>query len=189
MSGSHSFDIYLHWATIAVSLTYDRWGIDRLGRVPRDRFRWEAGLKDMDSRPFMAAQHLVLHVDDNRDDAFLLRRVLKASATDWEVHYVHSGERALTYLGAAKTGRTVMPSLILLDIKMPRVDGFAVLAWIQDNHRDVPVAMLSSSDEPKDQARAAAGGAFRHFVKSPFFSDVVECLNDLHNGPSVHAAA
>ncbi|MCI0744913.1 MAG: response regulator [Verrucomicrobia subdivision 3 bacterium] len=126
----------------------------------------------------MGTGRLILHVDDREDEGFLLQRAVLGAAADWDLHFVGSGEAALEYLSTAKAGQCEMPRLVLVDIKMPKINGFQVLEWVQENLPQLPVAMLSSSDEPTDKARAAAEGAFRYFVKSSSFSEVIECLQN-----------
>ena len=70
------------------------------------------------------------------------------------------------------------PAAVLLDLKMPRVSGFDVLAWVrrQENLRRMPILVLTSSNHSADIQRAYELGANRYFTKTPGFLDVVEHL-------------
>lgn len=120
----------------------------------------------------------VLVVDDNFDHRFLTRRALKPLEQDGSVsvHFAEDGERALEMLRASPT-----PDLVLLDIKMPRRDGFEVLA---DIRRDaltarLPVVMLTSSENKHDVTRAMELGASDYLTKpldAREFQDKVKAL-------------
>ena len=104
----------------------------------------------------------VLVVDDNDDHRFLTRRAL-AQAPDVTLLLARDGEEAL----AVCRGET-RPDLVLLDIKMPRKDGFEVLAALRADPRtaSLPVVMLTSSENGGDVARAKALGADDYVTKA-----------------------
>lgn len=97
----------------------------------------------------------VLMVEDNPDDEFLALRELKKCGIEGVV-VTRDGAEAVDYLfGTGKhAGRdkTFMPRMILLDLKLPRMNGLEVLRAIRDdeNMRDIPVIVTSSSQEPSD---------------------------------------
>jgi len=114
-----------------------------------------------------------LIVEDDDDDFFLLRRALTRDANGFDVDILRArdGVEAIAYLGDEKTGSNngnhALPDLLVLDLKMPRADGFDVLGWIQ--HRGdvngMPVVVFTSSDDPGDVARAYSLGAKSYLVK------------------------
>ncbi len=113
----------------------------------------------------MSGLALFLVVEDNKDDVLLLRRAfLKAKVLN-PVHIAIDGEEAIAYLsGTGKYANRVefpLPSLVLLDIKMPRVGGLEVLRWIrtQPGFSSLRVIMLTSSDEIRDVNAAYQLGA------------------------------
>jgi CheY-like chemotaxis protein len=75
----------------------------------------------------------VLLAEDNEDDAFLFMRALKRSALPVRVEHVVDGEAAVIRLMGLEQGEE--PSVIILDIKMPRMGGFETLAWIREQPR------------------------------------------------------
>lgn len=115
----------------------------------------------------------VLLVEDNHDDVFLLRRAVKTAGVPWNVSVASDGREAMDYLrgngGYADRTQYPRPSLVLLDLKMPYVDGFEVLRWMQGQAglKDIPVLVLTSSPEERDQQRALALGAKGYLIKPP----------------------
>ncbi len=128
----------------------------------------------------MSDLSLFLVIDDNRDDAFLLRRAFQRAKVLNPVHLVHSGEEAIAYLsGEGKYGNRAefpLPGLILLDIKMPGLDGFGVLTWIRHHPdlRGLRVVILSSSDDMRDVNQAYQLGANSFLIKPADFDRFVE---------------
>ena len=111
--------------------------------------------------------HAILLVEDNPDDADLtLRALLKAGILN-EVVHVGDGAEALDYLFGTgpHAGRdaNLLPQLILLDLKLPKVDGFEVLRRVRSDPRTriVPVVILTSSKEDQDLIEA-----YQHYVNS-----------------------
>lgn len=116
---------------------------------------------------------MILLVEDNEDDVFIMRRALKKIGDPYPMQVAITGREALEYLqGAGKFGDRAaypLPSLIFLDLKLPFVHGFEVLAWIvqQPGLKDIPVLILSSSPEEKDREKARQLGAKAFLVKPP----------------------
>ena len=128
------------------------------------------------SLDFMDAR-LLLHVDDDADEAFLLERAVDLQGLrDWTLLHRESGEEALKYLGQAKTGEAEMPDLVVLDIKMPGIGGMKVLEWASVNVPEVPVVVLSSSGLLKDRLRARDLGSVGYYEKSATFADLMDFL-------------
>lgn len=106
----------------------------------------------------------LLLVDDDEDDAFLLRLALSEAGVAHGVTTARSGEEALELL----LERGLTPCLIVLDIKMAGIDGFEVLRRLraEPSHRAVPVVMLTGSDLASDRAEAEKLGS-RLFLTKP----------------------
>jgi CheY-like chemotaxis protein len=119
------------------------------------------------------AKPVILLAEDDDNDVFFMRRALQKSQVDFAVQVVGDGQQAVDYLSGQGTfsnrEQFPFPSVILLDLKMPFLDGFDVLAWTrtQPSLDKVPVAILTSSAEERDRRRARELGARAYFVKPP----------------------
>ncbi len=124
----------------------------------------------------------VLHVEDDPDDAFFLARAFSKAQPVCAVRRVAKGEEALEYLGGA--GRYAdraehpFPDLVVLDLKLPGLSGFEVLAWAraQEKLKELPIVVLSGSWLDEDRKKAEASGASGYLVKSCLYSDIAEAV-------------
>lgn len=127
----------------------------------------------------------ILLIEDNPNDAELTIRALRKNHLSNSIVHVRDGVEAIDYLFATGqyTGRNIaeMPKLILLDIKMPKVDGFEVLQKIKDSEltRKIPVVMLTSSKEDPDIARCYTLGVNSYIVKPVDFEVFYKTVSDL----------
>lgn len=116
---------------------------------------------------------VILLAEDDENDVFFMRRSLRKAALDLPLHVVTNGQEAVDYLGGVgkfnDRGHYPLPSVILLDLKMPFLTGFEVLAWIraQCSLKSIPVIILTSSSEERDRQKAEQLGAKAYFVKPP----------------------
>jgi CheY-like chemotaxis protein len=104
----------------------------------------------------------VLLVEDDADHVFLVRRALAdVPGTEVTVEVAGDGERALERLARSRFGPDGRPQLVLLDLKMPRLDGLEVLRRIRADEATapLPVVVLTSSERPEDREAAVAAGA------------------------------
>jgi len=135
----------------------------------------------------------VLVVDDLEDDVFLLMRALRKGGLTNPIDSLENGSLAVEHLkeGMNNGPGCKLPALVLLDIKMPVMDGHQVLAWIraQPPLKDLPVYVLASSDLPEDLSRAQSSAASGYWVKpssSQDFNDLVaKVKNALHQRPAM----
>jgi CheY-like chemotaxis protein len=120
----------------------------------------------------------ILVVEDDSNDVLLIRRRLSSSGIPNPRHFVESGEEAINYLtGAghyADRKKYPLPALVLLDLKLPGIDGFQVLKWIRasSNFRNLRVVVLTSSKEIRDVNQAYRLGANSFLVKPLEFENV-----------------
>jgi CheY-like chemotaxis protein len=127
----------------------------------------------------------LLWVEDDADDVLLGERALiKAGFTKPMI--VRDGDQAVSYLTGegefADRARFPMPSLVLLDLKLPRRSGFEIMKWIrgQEGLRRLPVVILTSSQERHDIARAYDYGANAYLVKPVETRRFAEVIRGLH---------
>ncbi|MDO9100700.1 MAG: response regulator [Candidatus Nitrotoga sp.] len=127
----------------------------------------------------------ILLVEDNPDDEVLALRALKQNRIDNGVVVARDGAEALDYLfGKGKyAGRdlNVMPALILLDLKLPKVDGLEVLKQLRANPLTalLPVAMLTSSREESDLLAGYKLGLNSYILKPVDFDQFTEAVRNL----------
>jgi two-component system response regulator len=128
----------------------------------------------------MRARRILL-VEDNQDDEALTLRALQKSNILNEVTVARDGAEALDRLFADDNADRALPALILLDLKLPKVDGFEVLHRIRADERTrlIPVVILTSSGQEEDVLAGYAGGA-NAFVRKPVaFSGFAEAVRAL----------
>lgn len=118
-----------------------------------------------------AEQRVILLIDDQEADVLLIRRALQKAGLDYPVLSVSGGIEALAYLNGDPPffdrNRYPLPALVLLDVRMPRMDGFEVLTWIRSNPQfaALPIVMLTGAEEIGQAKRAYEMGATSFFVK------------------------
>jgi len=125
-----------------------------------------------------AARAVILLAEDNADDVLLMKLAFRKAGLHNPVHVVTTGTEAVEYLRGALQARcsgSLVPLLISLDINMPMGTGFEVLNWIRQQPAldQVPVVVLSQSDQGKDANRAVQLGARSYLVKPSSFDGLV----------------
>ncbi len=129
----------------------------------------------------------ILLVEDNPNDAELTLRALGKQNLAGKVMLVKDGVEALDYLFATgpyfERNLSDMPKVILLDLKLPKVNGFEVLQAIRADERTrlIPVVMLTSSAEEQDINECYRLGVNSYIVKPLDYSKFVEALTELSN--------
>lgn len=127
----------------------------------------------------------ILLVEDNLNDAELSLYALKKFKIANHIHHARDGAEALEYLfgTGAKTNllHSQNPRLILLDLKLPKVDGLEVLKKIKDNEitRTIPVVVLTSSREERDIIESYNLGVNSYIVKPIDFEQFTEAIRDV----------
>ncbi|MBW2246139.1 MAG: response regulator [Deltaproteobacteria bacterium] len=128
---------------------------------------------------------IILLVEDNPDDELLAIRALEKNNIMNEVVVARDGAEALDYLfgAGAYTGRdmSVMPQIILLDLKLPKIDGLEVLRRLRNNERTklLPVVVLTSSKEDRDLTECYSLGANSYIRKPVNFAQFTEAIRQL----------
>jgi CheY-like chemotaxis protein len=126
----------------------------------------------------------IVLVEDNPNDLELTLVALERSQLANEVIVLRDGAEALDYLfrrNAFSDRNAGNPAVLLLDLKLPKVDGLEVLKAIRESEelRSVPVVMLTSSREEPDLQRAYALGVNAYVVKPVEFKEFVSAISDL----------
>ena len=129
---------------------------------------------------------LILLVEDDPNDMFLIRRAFKKVDLNQQLFGVWDGKQAISYLSGSDefSNRELypMPSILLLDLKLPRVSGLDVLAWLksQETLKRLVVLVLTASGQSSDVARAYDLGANSYLVKplaSTQLDEMIRALN------------
>jgi two-component system, response regulator len=126
----------------------------------------------MDNRVFK-----ILLIEDDADDAELTIHALKKYHLANPIHHIDDGEKALEYL----FGPDQQPSLILLDLKMPRVDGIQILRRLKDDpeKKNIPVVALISSKEGKSYLESFDLKADAYMIKPVDYKQFCAAVTDI----------
>ncbi len=127
----------------------------------------------------------ILLVEDNADDLDMTLRALRKANVANKIHTVRDGAEALEFIygEGAHVGRSIasVPKLILLDLKLPKVDGFEVLKRLKADPRTkiIPVVILTSSKEQRDVIESYQLGVNSYIVKPVNFEGFTAAVGEL----------
>lgn len=130
---------------------------------------------------------MILLADDSENDVEMLRRAFRQAGIVVPMQAVSDGEEAIAYLKGegryANREEFPLPDVVLLDLKMPRKDGFDVLVWIRSQPALVQmrVVVLTTSEEIRDVNRAYALGAASFLTKPVDFMEFKDTIQAMHN--------
>ena len=134
---------------------------------------------------------VLLLIEDNPDDVFIMRRALQKAGIDLPLHVACDGKEALDYLEGKgvydQRDQYPLPALVFLDLKLPYLSGFDVLEWIREHPslRELEVIVLSSSSEDRDENRAHQLGVSAYMVKPPKPEALLETISLILNRMTV----
>ncbi|MCB0212668.1 MAG: response regulator [Anaerolineae bacterium] len=123
----------------------------------------------------------ILHIEDNIDEAKLVARVLEKEGITTNYHQLNNGAAALDFFFRTNPFPDMWPKIILLDIKLPKINGLDVLAKLKANDRTkaIPIIILSASAQERDVAEAYRLGANSYLVKPVKYNHFKELLQTL----------
>ena len=129
--------------------------------------------------------HPILAAEDDESDRMILKLAFQKADLSRPLVLVRDGQEAVDYLSG--TGRYTdrstyaLPQLVILDLKMPRMNGFDVLAWLgkQPAFKELPAVVLSSSADESDIAKARQLGAREYFVKPHGFDKLINIAHEM----------
>jgi CheY-like chemotaxis protein len=131
------------------------------------------------------ARQTVLYVEDSPEDFALFKLASRKCGTPFSLYHAEDGEQAIAYLSAADAyadrDTYPFPDLVLLDLRMPRLDGFEVLQWIRANPttRSLPVVVLAGSSFRADIRRALELGANSYAAKPARFEELQVLIDQI----------
>ncbi len=129
----------------------------------------------------------ILLIEDSDDDAFLLERALNREGIGSSLRRVDNGAQAISYLEGngkfADRSMSPFPSVIFTDLKMPVMDGFAVLHWLKThpNCSVLPVMVFSSSNDSGDIEKSYRLGANAYLVKPSTLAELQATVRTAHD--------
>jgi CheY-like chemotaxis protein len=130
--------------------------------------------------------HTILLAEDNEDDVLIMQSTFRKAAVPNPLQVVSDGDQAIAYLKGeapySNRQRYPLPVVILLDLNMPRKNGFEVLAWIRadPNLRRTTVDILTASSRTVDVERALDLGANSYIIKPSKVDALVEMIKAWH---------
>ena len=134
----------------------------------------------------IADRSTVLLAEDDPDDVLLTQLAFERARLANPLQVVRDGEEAIAYLSGegafADRDRFPVPILLLLDLQMPKVDGFQVLEWLRGETllQQLPVAIMTSSDHDPHISRAYELGANSYLIKPPDATAMLNLVQRLH---------
>ena len=133
----------------------------------------------------MNSKPTILYVDDDQNDVMLLRHAMRRTCLSLDLRAVHDHESACAYLEGqgpyADRQEFPFPTLVLLDLKMPRQHGFEILQWIRSQNRlcRLPVVILTASNHAPDIEHAYHLGANSYLIKPVDIVELVEMVRGM----------
>jgi len=135
---------------------------------------------------------VLLMVEDDPNDVMLLKRALRKEHVTLPIEVVSDGQAAVQYLDGAgpysDRNRYPLPCLILMDLKLPRMNGLEILAWLRSHPelKDTPVFMLTSSGEPEDRREALKQGVEAYRVKPVALEELMKVAREIRHEAQEH---
>ena len=122
----------------------------------------------------------ILYIDDDSDDCIFLMESFLANGSNTDLICMNDGDAAINYLNEIHKQNEAFPSLIILDLNMPRRDGRQTLSYIKscDYLANIPVVILSTSENNSDKEACALLGAVSYFQKPFHYSGYKNIVSD-----------
>lgn len=131
-------------------------------------------------------KNIILIVEDNPDDIFLIRRALTRARIANPVYFLKNGEEFINYLSGkgefADRKKYPLPILILMDLKLPRISGFELIEWIRSQEKPIsliPIVVFTTSSQDSDINKAYELGANSYLVKPFSMEGLIEVVKGL----------
>ena len=131
-------------------------------------------------------EQLFLLAEDSENDVFLMHRAFKAGSIANPIHVASDGEIVISYLQGreqyANRAEYVLPAVVLLDLNLPKKNGFEVLEWMrsQPELKNIVAVILTASNRSADADRAYDLGANFYLTKPGKFTDLVKMIKCLY---------
>jgi CheY-like chemotaxis protein len=132
------------------------------------------------------SRYVILLVEDEENDAMLLKMAFKKNNILNPIHWVKDGLEAIAYLNGegvyANHALYPFPEVLIVDLKMPRMSGLELLQWIRDhsNYKVIPTIIMSSSRQDSDIEKAYELGANTYIIKPSSFDELARVVKLTH---------
>jgi len=126
-------------------------------------------------------ENLIISVEDSPDDILILSTAFRKAKIAARLEFLTDGEQATEYF--SNLSSNAVPTLLLLDMKLPKRSGLEILAWLRSEPtlKRLPIIMLSSSNQPEDINQAYDLGANSYLVKPGSIDELVELAHAIEN--------
>ena len=130
-------------------------------------------------------QPLIVIAEDDADDQFLFQTAFEENGLTFQIEFVHNGVELISYLDSCKVtaDHTDLPSLIILDLNMPKKDGREVLKEIKDHpvYKIIPVIIFTTTKNEMEVRRCYELGANSYIVKPVSFDGLLNIIREIKN--------
>ena len=130
-------------------------------------------------------QPLIVIAEDDADDQFLFQTAFEENGLTLRIEFVHNGVELISYLDSCKVtaDQTDLPSLIILDLNMPKKDGREVLKEIKDHpvYKIIPVIIFTTTKNEMEVRRCYELGANSYIVKPVSFDGLLNIIREIKN--------
>jgi two-component system response regulator len=124
----------------------------------------------------------ILLIEDSVIQALIISELLKDNNSKYNLTILNDGEKAINYLFRKGPYKNVpLPDIVILDLNLPKVNGFDILSEIQKHEelRNVKVVILTSSEDEDDKSRARQLGALEYFIKPFVFTEYQQIIDQI----------
>lgn len=124
----------------------------------------------------------ILLIEDSVIQALIISELLKDNNSQYNLTILNDGEKAINYLFRKGSYKNVpLPDIVILDLNLPKVNGFDILSEIQKHEelRNVKVVILTSSEDEDDKSRARQLGALEYFIKPFVFTEYQQIIDQI----------
>ncbi|MDP4172598.1 MAG: response regulator [Bacteroidota bacterium] len=124
----------------------------------------------------------ILLIEDSVIQALIISELLKDNNSQYNLTILNDGEKAINYLFRKGLYKNVpLPDIVILDLNLPKVNGFDILSEIQKHEelRNVKVVILTSSEDEDDKSRARQLGALEYFIKPFVFTEYQQIIDQI----------
>jgi CheY-like chemotaxis protein len=134
----------------------------------------------------MQKEPTILVVEDDEGHFYLLKRELKRIGIEWPIRRFFDGQQAMDFFGREFVQTPNEPAILLLDLRLPKVSGAAILAWIRSSGtpalRELPIVVITSSCNPDDRTECLRLGCDGYLTKPFSAAELLSAIQSANPG-------